>query len=291
LRSFIALPVASSAGTLKPIVLDPSYAHVKYAPLCGDQDILRQFRAYTTCFDGADDDDGDGTPDKWAVPHWVAYQMKKYEGDLGTCPPRPNPWITDLDLYAQGIAPKDDSYKFSKHFRKDNPDSPQLGYDRGHMCMKQHACRLGDAADWNTHTVLNACPQRSDLNQGIWLDLENKTASWADKFGSVWIIAGPIFFNKKPSKWLGEPGEVPVAIPDAFFKIVVMEKQDGRIDALAFIYPQVGIDYKTSGGYDHTPYLVSIDVIEALTGLDFMPGVDKDKQEELEQITQIKIWE
>ncbi len=235
------------AAELKPIELHPDYNHTKYAPVPAPNDIVRHFRAYTTCFDGDDDDDGDGISDKLAIPHWVAYEIKKYPGELGKGPKRPSPWITDLDLFNQGIAPKDKSYHFAKKWREVNPNSPQLGYDRGHMCMKQHAWRLGENADWNTHTVLNACPQKAQLNQGIWLNLEDKTAEWADEFGSVWIIAGPIVFKKKPTKWLGQDGEIPVAIPDAFFKIVVREV-DGYIQILAFIYPQDGIAYKRKGG-------------------------------------------
>jgi len=155
--------------------------------------------------------------------------------------------------------------------------------------MKQHAWRLGGNADWNTHTVLNACPQKSKLNQGIWLDLEKKTAEWADEFGEVWVIDGPIIFNKKPSKWLGQEGEVPVAIPDAFFKIVV-RAADGHLQILAFIYPQQGIAYKKKGDYDHTPYLTSVDIIEALTGLDFFPTISDETQAEIERVIQIRLW-
>ena len=55
----------SHAANFEPIELHPDYNHTKYAPKCNLNDITKEFRAYTTCFDGADDDDnGDGTPDK-----------------------------------------------------------------------------------------------------------------------------------------------------------------------------------------------------------------------------------
>ncbi len=216
--------------------------------------------------------------------------MKSFPGELGKGPKRPSSWITEIDLFNQGIAPKDGSYHFSEEWRAANSDSPQLGYDRGHMCMKQHAWRLGKNADRNTHTVLNACPQKAKLNQGIWLNLEDKTAEWADEFGSVWIMTGPIVFNNKPSKWLGQTGEVLIAIPDAFFKIVVKEVGDYP-QALAFIYPQEGVAYRRSGGYDHVPYLTSVDIIEALTRLDFFPNLPDEIEQEIECIVQIKLWD
>ncbi len=91
-------------------------------------------------------------------------------------------------------------------------------------------------------------------------------------------------------KWLGQEGEIPGAIPDAFFQIVVREL-DGYIRALAFIYPQEGIAYKRKGGYDHTPYLTSVDIIEALTGLDFFPVLSDEMEAEIERVVQIRLWD
>lgn len=87
--------------------------------------------------------------------------------------------------------------------------------------------------------MLNAVPQREFFNSGIWLDLENKTAAWADQHGAVWIVAGPIFNNRRPTRTLGEAGEMQIAIPDALFKIVVRESSNAnRPDVLAFVYAQ-----------------------------------------------------
>ena len=74
-------------------------------------------------------------------------------------------------------APHDNSYKHS-------------GFSRGHMCMKHIAWRLGANADWNTHTTINASPQIQKFNAGIWLDMENKTKDYVDKYGKIWVICG-----------------------------------------------------------------------------------------------------
>jgi DNA/RNA endonuclease G (NUC1) len=276
------------ASELKPIVLDKNYSHDLFGTM--PRDIVRHFRAYTTSFDGPDDNNGDGTPDKWGIPEWVAYEIKALpEGTtLGAAPDSPK-WMTETALFAQRIAPSTDTYHFTEQWRETYPDSEKLGYSRGHMCMKQHAWRLGADAVHNTHTVLNACPQRQVLNGGIWLDLEYQTAAWADKYGSVWIIAGPVVFNGKPSKWLGQAGEVPAAIPDAFFKIVVKLGDDGEPDVLAFLYPQEWVS--GDGEYNHTPYLTSVDIIEALTGLDFLTNVPDDVEAKIEAVVHTKLWD
>ena len=276
------------ASELKEIVLDKSYNHDLFGTM--PRDIVRNFRAYTTSFDGPDDNNGDGTADMWGIPEWVAYEIKALpEGmTLGTAPDSPE-WMTEEALYIERVAPRTDTYHFTMEWRETYPNSEKLGYSRGHMCMKHHAWRHNADAVHNTHTVLNACPQRQVLNGGIWLDLENKTAAWADKYGSVWIITGPVVFKGKPSTWLGQAGEVPAAIPDAFFKIVVKLGDEGEPDALAFLYPQEWVP--EDGAYDHIPYLTSVDIIEALTGLDFLTNVPDDVETKIEAAVRSKLWD
>jgi hypothetical protein len=279
------------AEDFEDILLDVNYNHIKYAPpKLGDKDIVRSFAAYVTCFDGDDDDDSDGVPDKWAIPHWVAYEVKKYEGPLLDSFDTPDELITDEELFDKGIAPEDESYNIPDKWKSETPKRPQLGYVRALLCTKKHASRLGENAYWNAHTVLNACPQKSRLHTGIWEDLNEKTLEWADEFGSIWVIAGPVIYNNKPSLWMGQNGEIRVAIPDAFFKVIIREV-GGRPEVMAFIYPQEGVAYKRGGGYDHTPYLTSVDIIEALTGLDFFPKIPDDLEAEIERTVSIRLWD
>lgn len=121
--------------------------------------------------------------------------------------------------------------------------------------------------------------------------LEKKTAKWADKFGRVWIIAGPIFEPQKntPTRWLGEKvkGEMLIAIPDRLFKIVIKESGDGSIDTLAFIYPQ---DAPRGAPYDHKPYMTSIDFIEKKTGLDFLTTLPDATEKRIEGQKTEELW-
>ncbi len=258
----------------KEVVLDSSYAHDKWGTEPRDE--FREFRAYATSFDSADDDDGDGVDDVLGIPEWVAHEIKGMENAPTSGPARPSTWITDSVFRALGIAPHDDSYRGS-------------GYDRGHMCQKLIATRLGDNADWNTHTFLNACPQEADFNRGIWLDLEKKTAKWADAFGAVWVVCGPVFWGGKARMWIGDDDELPVAVPDAFFKLVIRESDGaGGVDVLAFLYPQHR--YPRKSPYDHTPFLVSVDFIESITGLDFLTTLGSDDQDAVEAEAATELW-
>ena len=81
-----------------------------------------------------------------------------------------------------------------------------------------------------------------------------------------------------------------MAVPDAFFKIVVKDALNGGLDVLAFILPMYGGDDYGSSNADLTPYLTSVDTIEALTGLDFLTNVNEEREKKVERIVQTKLW-
>lgn len=122
--------------------------------------------------------------------------------------------------------------------------------------------------------------------------MENKCAKWADKFGRVWIITGPVVYGLKPDRYLGqrELGEVMVAIPDVLFKVVVREVEGQDPAVLAFIYPQRGRSYRESGGYDHRPFLTKVDSIEYFTGRDLLTALPDDIEEQVEKVTATELW-
>ncbi len=255
-------------------------------------DIRRDFKAFEVSFSGPHK--VDGVSQNWAIPEWVAYQIDALRSPLGKSPARPAVWATDETLYKQRIAPSDASYSFSHEFRVEHPDSPELGYDRGHMCMKQIAFRRGVDTDAQSFTLLNACPQKHELNAGIWEDLEIKTERWADEYGTVWVVCGPILNGHKATHWLGQPGEVPVAIPDAFYKIVIRATTDPHRPAvLAFIFPQTSPNYHVlrRGGHDEfdlKPYLTTVAEVEKETGLQFLtvlPPTDRAQEESAQPTT------
>ncbi len=257
----------------KPIVLNPEYEHTKWG--IGPEDIMYHFAAYTTSFDSNDDNNGDGSPDLWGIPEWVAYEIKRETGRERSKYKRPSPWMTDPRLNKLGIAPDDGTYAVSGT-RKLKAVSTDSRYVRGHMCPKNSADRLSDDAGYNTHTVLNAVPQLQWQNNGIWKYLEEKSNSWADTYGRIWVVSGPVFFGKNPAVWLGQKDNVKAAVPDAIYKILVREDADSEtgITSLAFIFPNVIPKAKK----DISEYLTTINQVEELTGLEFLTALSKSDQ-------------
>ena len=71
--------------------------------------------------------------------------------------------------------------------------------------------------------------------------------------------------------------------PIAFYKIVVSPGDSNQVDVLAFRMPHVPIPRSV----DVSEYLVSVDDIEAETGLDFFHELADDVEEEIES----EAWE
>lgn len=276
---------AAFAEDVRPNVLDPSYRHDRFGTL--PSDIVREFRAFTTSFDSDDDDDADGRPNILGIPHWVAQEVRRAERAPESSN-RPQKWFSDAALSDRRIAPVDASYAYSAEFRRRNPN----WFDRGHLAQKYLAERLGPDAAWNTHTVLNAVPQRSRFNSGIWLDLECKTGAWANRFNTIWIISGPVFISGRPTQWIGEKSrnEVPVAVPEALFKVIVRDRSERPgIEVLAFVYPQDHPSYRKRP-WDHKPWLTSLEQVERLTGLTFLAHLPISEQKALKHGRAEEIW-
>ena len=261
---------------LKDVVLDSSYNHNKWITL--PLDVKYEFAAYTASFDTNDPTVEGGKNISLGIPEWVSFEIH------GSVNPskcsRPRPWLTDTSLFNKEEAPDDASYYVSG-----TNDLPVVSGDyrfvRGHMCPFATASRISCNASWNTCLMMNAVPQLQWQNNLIWKGLEKNCTDWADKHNKVWVICGPLFFNKDPAIWLGQQNEKKVAVPDALFKIVVRKSSsETGIETIAFIIPNIIPKDKKLH-----EYVTNIDQIEHLTGLKFLNTLSSSLQE-IEKVTQ-----
>lgn len=157
----------------------------------------------------------------------------------------------------------------------------------------------GSDAVYDSYQLSNAVPQRGELNNGPWGDLEDLIReSYSIRCEEVWVIAGPVFddangrtYLTKDAEHCGDP-QKSVEIPDAFFKIL-LDEDHGQIRALAFLIDHSeGYGYGAGGsiGDRLSGYLVSIDQIEECTGLDFFSDLDDAIESELEAGPADLIW-
>lgn len=276
----------------KPIKIDSTYAHNRWG--ITPTDLLYHFAAYTVSFDSEDDNDGDGGGDNWAIPEWVAYEVKaKSSGDN---PEYNRPaWMTVDSLFELGLIPSDETYHV-KGTRDLKEVKTNYRFVRGHLCPKETADRISLEAGWNTHTFLNAVPQLQWQNNGLWKALEADILDWADQYGRVWVITGPVFFAKNPALWLGQEGEVKAGVPDALFKIVIRES-DGPsgLESLCFIIPNI-----LPADIEYFEFLCSLDYVSRCTGLQFLTNLPEAQRRieyqkqigegRVEKLSRVEAW-
>lgn len=188
-------------------------------------------------------------------PNWVAWQLQ--EDEL-------NKVFAERDTVTFRSDPEVQSKTAS------NGDYRKSGYDKGHMCpaadMKWSIQAMEDC-----HYFSNISPQHPKLNREIWGDLEEDTRNlirkdpdyeddnWRNN-RKVYVVCGPIFYDEEYETI----GKNDVAIPDAFFKVILTTKKKVK-EISAYIFPNQDCE----GTLDD--YAKPLNEVESITGIDFFP--------------------
>jgi len=208
----------------------------------------------------------------YKVPNWVLYELN-YAETLGNIP-RNNAFAVDPEVPEKQMAQLSD-YRNS-------------GYDRGHMAP--NADLNWDVQAQNESFYLsNMAPQGHDFNAGIWLDLENQVRKWAERDSAITIVCGPVLPRSlAAAKKMKKIGKGHVLVPEQFFKVVLSPFR-GAPRAIAFLMP----NHNEKVGRKNKPlqsYVVSVDSIESLTGIDFFPSLPDKIENKIEANYNLKDW-
>lgn len=158
-------------------------------------------------------------------------------------------------------------------------DYSSSGYTRGHL-VPAGDMAFNELAMKESFFMSNMTPQVKEFNNGVWKELEENTRDWAYKSEALYIVAGPIL--DKPIKKIGRQNKV--TVPSAYYK-VLLDYAGEEKKAIAFVIPN-----KLSTERLET-YMVSIDSVESMTGLDFFNDMINDNEEEkLESTIYPALW-
>lgn len=161
--------------------------------------------------------------------------------------------------------------------RATNEDYRGSGWSRGHMCPAGD-CKWDVKAMSESFLLTNMCPQDKSLNSGLWNRIEMDCRKWAKKYGSVYIVCGPVLYNKEHETI----GENKVVVPEAFFKVVLCLQ--GRPKAIGFVVKN------NAGTKKKDQYINTVDEVERITGYDFFPALPDDIENEVESHASIEVW-
>ncbi|MEN8788504.1 MAG: DNA/RNA non-specific endonuclease [Flavobacteriaceae bacterium] len=191
---------------------------------------------------------------------WVIYMLKK---DHLTYDDRERPDFIE-DPYIDSKSASWRNYKGS-------------GYDRGHLCPAGDR-RFSEMAYRETFYTSNISPQDPDFNAGIWNELEKQVRIWGKRYGELFIATAGVLEND-----LETIGDEDVAVPRWYYKIVLRGSgQDLKV--IAFLIP----NHFANGTLED--YVVSIDQIEGLTGLNFFKSLPEQLEREIESETNKNDW-
>lgn len=200
----------------------------------------------------------------YSEPHeqaeWVAYELKKAQLSNNDFE---RPYF-EIDRAVKSRAADWNNYKNS-------------GYDRGHLCPAGDRNYSKEAYN-ETFLTSNISPQEHGFNAGIWNALEQKVRYWAYKYDGIFVVTGGILQDQ-----LKTIGYEHVSVPNQFYKII-LDNNNGQIKMIAFLMP-----HKNSNEPLYK-FVVPVDEIEKLTGIDFFPGLDDRTENKLEASSDYKNW-
>jgi endonuclease G, mitochondrial len=187
-------------------------------------------------------------------PRWVSYHLKK-EYLFGTKYLKERKFAPDPNLDEKNTAK--------------NSDYTRSGFDRGHLARQANMKGRSKKCELEACYFTNVSPQKQNFNRNVWNSIEMTADNLTKTYGRSWIITGPYFdeeielMNKR------------VEIPDGFYKIVIIQKDNG-------FYPVSFVLDMDSESRNPEDYIVSIDSVETLTGLDFFHELEDPVEDRLE---------
>ena len=216
---------------------------------------------------------------KTLCPNWVAWKLTKDHTD-GSYPKTGIPYYSDDG----SVTPETLKNNYFVDLEAEKPRQEHSDWlerpsdiDHGHMCPAGDN-KWDKAAMNQSYLLTNMCPQNSSLNSGGWNKLEEKCRKWANSYGDIYIVAGPIFYDGVKNTF----GANKIAIPDAFFKVVLC--MSGKPKAIGFIYENNSSSqsmYKNSCTINH---------VEVITGFDFFSSLPDDIEDIIEAKSNINDW-
>lgn len=147
-------------------------------------------------------------------------------------------------------------------------DYTRSGYDRGHLAPAADMSFSAKAMSESFY-MSNMSPQAPQFNRGIWSKLEKQVRHFATREKRIVVVTGPILPAKKT---------ITIGANKVIYDTTPPEKMIG------FVLPNKG------SSADLRTFVVTVDRVEELTGLDFFSTVPQPKQEQLERTITVENW-
>lgn len=155
-----------------------------------------------------------------------------------------------------------------------------FGFDRGHLAPSADF-RWSKQALSESYYYSNMTPQRKGFNRESWAEVETLLRRIVDNNPQNYlVITGPILTDtmKVIEKSINK-----LSIPDYHYKIIADLSSDSP-KGMAFLMPNRKCELPAN------EYVVTIDSIQQLTGLDFFPTLSEKLQKAVEKTSDYSAW-
>ena len=172
--------------------------------------------------------------------------------------------------------PTDPDLHCSTAWTVDNDPFWRSGYDHGHLCPSADR-RNTKQQQYQTFYLTNMMPQNSVFNSGVWANMENwvrNQISTGSK-DTLYVVRGGTIDN--PSQYEAQTVHGMI-IPKYYYMAVLMKNSSG--------YRAMGfwIEHKASKDTNLSKYVVNIDTLEQLTGIDFFCNLPDEIENHVESL-------
>lgn len=155
-----------------------------------------------------------------------------------------------------------------------------FGFDRGHLAPSADF-RWSEQGLSESYYYSNMTPQRPGFNRDSWAEVENLLRTIIENNPQrYFVLTGPVLHDSLPEI---ERSINKIKIPALHYKIIVDLESDSP-KGLAFLMPNKKCERPI---FD---YIVSIDSVESITGLDFFPKLDDKTAELIESESDYNAW-
>ena len=157
-------------------------------------------------------------------------------------------------------------------------DYTRSGYDRGHLAPAADMAYSARTMSESFY-MSNMSPQAPQFNRGIWSKLEKLVRHFATREKRIVVVTGPILSAEKAITI----GANKVSVPQYYYKAIYDTTPPEKM--IAFVMPNEG------SNADLRTFVVTVDDVEVMTGLDFFSLVPQPLQEQLESSINISAWD
>lgn len=214
------------------------------------------------------------------------YYVESYSNSRAT----PN-WVSwHLDDTSTGSTARQDNFAYftglpTGFYQVQNTSYSGSGFDRGHNCPSADRTSSVEANS-STFLMTNMIPQSPNNNQKAWAALESYLRGEKDKGNEVYIIMGVYGKGGTGSKGAVETiNNGKVTVPSRVWKVaVILTRGNGDLGRVNSTTRVLAVDTPNDQtvGADWTPYITTVDAIEAATGYDLLSKLSVSLQTTLE---------